>query len=137
MINIFKKNCQGNKLELYIRELDLSEKEYDDFRIRLNDSEWINIVNNLSEIYETSSVLFNNLETNKRHTAYGQVKLNGEWIDLQSATFALQSDELDVPYVGRPKGNGIGLRLEETPKITNYSIDTNVEINNELRGSNG
>lgn len=128
MINIFKKNCNSGELNLFIRELELPEKEYEGFRLKLNDGDWINIENKLSENFETSSILFKSLDVSKRHTAYGQVKLNDEWIELQSATFAVQSDNRNIPYVSRPKGTGIKSQLEEPIIITNKNSNfTSVE----------
>ena len=83
-----RKISNENYLMVFIRELELQEKEYDKFEIKVNNGEWIDIPKISLETNESDRI---QVETKDKHIRYkidGRVKLNGEWINVIGATFA-------------------------------------------------
>ena len=115
--HIFKKNTTNNQLEVYIRELDYPQKEYEGFRVRLKGSaEWVYIPVENNNNKETSSIIFDNLQELKRYKISGQVNFNGNWINLQDATFVMQKYIPELPKIQKHKGSGVFVEERNSKK---------------------
>jgi len=124
------KTSNSTTLSLYIRELDKQEKEYQEFRVKINNNDWLNINLKNDESYETSKILIDNLLLENRYKIDAQYKYNNEWIDIPSCTFVTQENAYEkypfIPFVNyRP--SGIRMEFGGNPEPVKFTINQNLE----------
>lgn len=91
------KHSSGIQLAVVIRELELPEKEYEQFRFRLRDNEWqyIDVVG--KDTRKSEMCVFSNLLYDTTYKISAEYRLNGEWITVSERTFITQDFDDSPP----------------------------------------
>lgn len=83
-----RKISTENYLMVFIRELELQEKEYEAFQLKVNNDKWVDIPILFSNNYETGKIKIETPDKNIRYKIDGRFKFKGEWMNVIGATFA-------------------------------------------------
>jgi hypothetical protein len=77
----------STQLGIYICELEHQEKEYEQFRIRIKDNDWLLLPVLGLDTYESCTGIFYDLKPFGIYEIEGEVKYQGNWISVHGASF--------------------------------------------------
>ena len=126
-----RKISTENYLMVFIRELELQEKEYEAFQLKVNNDKWVDIPILFSNNYETGKIKIETPDKNIRYKIDGRFKFKGEWVDITGGVFApiLHKSE-GINTTIRPAISLMHHLIENEPKIEAQVIHSEVAINN-------
>jgi len=92
MINICSVSNQstGTQLALKIVDLEHQEKEYQGFQIGIKDTTLIDIPIIGSDLFQSDTIIIDNLVPEKVYEIVAKVKYNNVWLDVQQCAFITQ-----------------------------------------------
>jgi hypothetical protein len=121
--------CNETQLTVKITNLKFQEKDYEDFRVKINNGEWINVLIIGSEIHESFIYIFDNLIPHSTYRIDGESKINGEWGEVFGASFVTYNrgeKREDIPIFKGSELNIDKLPKQLTPKVISNFIGGDV-----------
>jgi len=92
MINIclISNYSNGTQLAFKLLDLDYPEKDYQEFQLGIKDSTLINIPINGIDLFESATIIIDNLIPETIYEIVGKVKYNNFWQNIQGCAFITQ-----------------------------------------------